>query len=335
MTKTAEGSSKTIVYAALVGNALVAVTKIGAAVWTGSAAMTSEAVHSVVDTTNEVLLLYGYHRASRPPDESHPLGYGRELYFWSFIVALLIFALGAGASLYQGVLHVTAPEPIEDPVVSFVVLGLSFVFEGISWFFAWWRFRSETSRLGWYEAFVRSKDPPAFMVLLEDSAALVGIVIAAAATAAAVFFAQPVWDGVGSILIGVLLGITSIGLARESKSLLIGEPAHSALSQSILDIARHSPGVLPRQRTPDGAVVAGRGGRCAERRICRRQARRRHRAVRHRNRDRDPQAASERCGSVHQAADQRAISRRSRKALAYGGLKHLRPRPGTKGVASF
>jgi cation diffusion facilitator family transporter len=244
VTKTAEGSSKTIVYAALVGNALVAVTKIGAAVWTGSSAMMSEAVHSVVDTTNEVLLLYGYHRASRPPDESHPLGYGRELYFWSFIVALLIFALGAGASLYQGVIHVTAPEPIEDPVVSFVVLGLSFVFEGISWFFAWRRFRSETSRLGWYEAFVRSKDPPAFMVLLEDSAALVGIVIATAATAAAAFLAQPVWDGVGSILIGMLLGITSIGLARESKSLLIGEPAHSDLSRSILDIARHSPGVL-------------------------------------------------------------------------------------------
>jgi cation diffusion facilitator family transporter len=239
----AEGS-KTIVYAALVGNLLVAVTKIGAAVWTGSSAMMSEAVHSVVDTTNEVLLLYGYHRASRPPDESHPLGYGRELYFWSFIVALLIFALGAGVSLYQGVLHVTAPEPIEDPIVSFIVFGSSFVFEGISWLFAWRRFRSETSRIGWYEAFVRSKDPPAFMVLLEDSAALVGIVIAVVATAAAVLFAQPIWDGVGSILIGILLGITSIGLARESKSLLIGEPAHSDLSRSILDISRRSPGVL-------------------------------------------------------------------------------------------
>lgn len=142
MSKTAEGSSKTIVYAALVGNLLVAVTKIGAAVWTGSSAMMSEAVHSVVDTTNEVLLLYGYHRASRPPDESHPLGYGRELYFWSFIVALLIFALGTGVSLFQGVLHVTAPEPIKDPIVSFIVLGMSFVFEGISWLFAWRRLRS-------------------------------------------------------------------------------------------------------------------------------------------------------------------------------------------------
>ncbi|MGY4480066.1 cation diffusion facilitator family transporter [Bradyrhizobium sp. USDA 3364] len=239
-----EGSSKTIVYAALAGNVLVAATKIGAAAWTGSSAMMSEAVHSVVDSTNEVLLLYGYHRASRPPDESHPLGYGRELYFWSFIVALLIFALGAGVSLYQGVFHVTAPEPIEDPIVSFVVLGLSFLFEAASWLLALRRFRSEHAQFGWYEAFVRSKDPPAFMVLLEDSAALIGIVIAAATTAAAVLLAQPVWDGVGSILIGILLGIASIGLARESKSLLIGEPAHSELSRSILDIARQSPGVL-------------------------------------------------------------------------------------------
>ncbi|MGY3443676.1 cation diffusion facilitator family transporter [Bradyrhizobium sp. USDA 4473] len=240
---TAERSSKTIVYAALAGNVLVAATKMGAAAWTGSSAMLSEAVHSLVDTTNEVLLLYGYHRASRPPDESHPLGYGRELYFWSFIVALLIFALGAGVSLYQGALHVTAPQPIEDPTVSFVVLGLSFLFEGASWLFALRRFRSD-ARLGWYEAFVRSKDPPAFMVLLEDSAALIGIGIAAAATAAAVLLAQPVWDGIGSILIGILLGVASVGLARESKSLLIGEPAHSELSQSILDIARQSPGVL-------------------------------------------------------------------------------------------
>lgn len=137
-----------------------------------------------------------------------------------------------------------APEPIQDPMVSFVVLGLSFVFEGVSWLFAFRHFRSEHARLGWYETFVRSKDPPAFMVLLEDSAALVGIVIAAAATAVAALFAQPVWDGIGSILIGILLGITSIGLARESKSLLIGEPAHTELSRSILDIARHSPGVL-------------------------------------------------------------------------------------------
>jgi cation diffusion facilitator family transporter len=223
---------------------LVAATKIGAALWTGSAAMTSEAIHSLVDTSNEALLLYGYRRASRPADESHPLGYGRELYFWSFIVALLIFALGAGVSLYEGVTHVLAPRPIEDPIVSYIVLGLSFLFEGASWLIALRRIRADGGRMGYYEAFVRSKDPPAFMVLLEDSAALIGIAIAAAATAAAALLHQPVWDGVGSILIGVLLGATSIALARESKSLLIGEPADPELARSILALARRTQGVL-------------------------------------------------------------------------------------------
>lgn len=262
MNMAAASSSKTTVYAALVGNILVAVTKIGAAIWTGSSAMTSEAVHSVVDTSNEVLLLYGtIVRAARRTNPT-PLGYGRELYFWSFIVALLIFALGSGVSLYQGVLHVYAPEPIEDPIVSFIVLALSFLFESASWLVALRRFRSDAARFGYYQAFVRSKDPPAFMVLLEDSAAMVGIVIAAAAIAAAVWLAQPAWDGVGSILIGILLGITSVGLARESKSLLIGEPAHPELARSILEIARGSPGVLQAnglltvQLSPDEVVAA-------------------------------------------------------------------------------
>jgi cation diffusion facilitator family transporter len=228
----------------LIGNVLVALTKIGAAVWTGSSAMTSEAVHSVVDTSNEGLLLYGYRRADRPANEAHPLGHGRELYFWSFIVALLIFALGSGVSFYQGVMHVLRPRPIDDPVVSYVVLGLSFIFEGVSWLIAWRRVRADGRKFGYYNAFVRSKDPPAFMVLLEDSAALIGIVIAAAATVAAVMFNQPAWDGVGSVLIGILLGITSIALARESKSLLIGEPADPELARSVVDLARRSPGVL-------------------------------------------------------------------------------------------
>jgi cation diffusion facilitator family transporter len=240
----AASSSKTAVHAALIGNMLVALTKIGAAWWTGSSAMLSEAIHSVVDTSNEVLLLYGYHRAARPPDQLHPLGYGRELYFWSFIVALLIFALGAGVSLYQGVLHVLSPQPIERPLVSLIVLGLSFVFEGGSWIIALRSLRASGQRSGYYEAFLRSKDPPAYMVLFEDSAALIGIVIAALAIGAAVLLRQPVWDGVGSILIGLLLAATSAVLARESKSLLIGEPAHAKLAESIIAVATRAPGVL-------------------------------------------------------------------------------------------
>lgn len=206
--------------------------------------MMSEAVHSIVDTSNEILLLYGLHRADRPADRLHPLGYGRELYFWSFIVALLLFALGSGVSLYQGVSHVLRPHSIEDPFVNYVVLGLSFIFEGISWWIALRNFRSARQGLGFYEAFRRSKDPPSFMVLFEDSAALIGIVIAAASTAAAILLEQPIWDGIGSILIGLLLGVTSMVLARESKSLLIGEPAHPELARSILEIARRSSGVL-------------------------------------------------------------------------------------------
>lgn len=258
----AHSESTTAVIAALIGNILVACTKIAAALWTGSSAMLSEAIHSVVDTSNELLLLYGLRRARRPADQLHPLGYGRELYFWSFIVALLLFALGAGVSLYQGVLHVLAPEPIDHPAVSFVVLGLSFIFEGVSWWIAWRGFRASGGRLGFYEAFRRSKDPPAFMVVFEDTAALIGIAIAAAATAAAVWLDQPVWDGIGSILIGLLLAVTSVFLARESKSLLIGEPADPELARAILAIARASPdveaanGLLTVQLSPSEVVAA-------------------------------------------------------------------------------
>src|SRR6267143_3808770 len=135
-------SSRKVIYAALLGNLLVALTKFAAAAWTGSSAMLSEGVHSLVDTGNEVLLLYGMYRAARPPDEAHPLGHGRELYFWSFIVALLIFALGAGVSVYEGISHVIAPVPISNSIVNYVVLGLAFVFEGISWGVAMKEFRS-------------------------------------------------------------------------------------------------------------------------------------------------------------------------------------------------
>ncbi|MGJ4995280.1 cation diffusion facilitator family transporter [Bradyrhizobium sp. HKCCYLS3077] len=258
----ANTDSKVSVYAALAGNLLVACTKIAAAVWTGSSAMMSEAIHSVVDTSNELVLLYGFYRAARPPDRKHPLGHGRELYFWSFIVALLLFALGAGVSLYEGVAHLMQPEPIESPTVSYVVLGLSFIFEAGSWGVAVKRFRASAPELSYIEAFRRSKDPPAFMVVFEDSAALIGIVIAAAATAAAVTFDEPAWDGIGSILIGLVLAGTSIVLARESKSLLIGEPADPELASSVLEIARTSAGVraanglLTVQLSPQQVVVA-------------------------------------------------------------------------------
>jgi len=195
--------------------------------------MLSEAVHSLVDTGNEVLLLYGQKRAARPPDAEHPLGYGRELYFWSFVVALLIFALGAGVSIYEGVMHILDPEPIRNPLINYLVLALAFVFEGASWIISYRQFRKSGGKNDVYETFVRSKDPPLFMVLFEDSAALLGIAIAALGIFTAVQFGMPELDGVASILIGLVLAAVAALLARESKSLLIGEPAERDLIESI------------------------------------------------------------------------------------------------------
>lgn len=236
-------ASKRVLYAALLGNILVALTKFVASSLTGSSAMASEAIHSLVDTGNEILLLYGLHRAAQPPDELHPLGHGRELYFWSFIVALLIFALGAGVSLYQGVRHILAPVPMSHPIVNYVVLGLALVFEGGSWGVAIKEFRAAKGKRGYLEAARQSKDPTMFMVLFEDTAALIGLMIALAGIAASQALGRPELDGAASIGIGLLLGIVALFLARESKGLLIGEPAASEVVASICAIASAQPGV--------------------------------------------------------------------------------------------
>jgi len=258
----ARPSSRTAILAALVGNLLVSATKAVAAAWTGSSAMLSEAVHSFVDTGNEVLLLYGQHRAARPPDREHPLGHGRELYFWSFIVALLVFAVGAGISLYEGILHVSAPAPMRDPLVSYVVLGLAALFEGSSFLVSNRQVRAMKGRQSYVRFARASKDPPSFMVLFEDAAALLGIAIAVVGTWAANRFDAPELDGVASILIGLVLATVAVLLARESKSLLVGEPARSEVSESVLALAREQAGVrnangiLTVQLAPDQIVVA-------------------------------------------------------------------------------
>ena len=257
----ASPSSRHVVYAALAGNLLVAATKAAAAAWTGSSSMGSEAVHSLVDTGNEVLLLYGMRQARTRADAEHPLGYGRELYFWSFIVALLIFALGAGVSIIQGVAHIRAPEAIKDPLVNYVVLGLAFLFEGGSWWVSLRQFRTAKGSSGFVEGFRRSKDPPSFMVLFEDTAALIGILLAAAGTFASASLHAPVFDGVASIAIGVVLAATAALLARESKSLLIGEQADAKLNDSLLRLAAsqagvvNANGVMTVQLAPDQVVV--------------------------------------------------------------------------------
>jgi cation diffusion facilitator family transporter len=251
-----------VVYAALAGNLLVAATKAGAAFWTGSSSMFSEAVHSFVDTGNEVLLLYGIRRSRGGADAVHPIGYGRELYFWSFIVAVLIFALGAAVSVYQGITHVLEPHAIEDPVVSYVVLALAFIFEGVSWAISLRRFQAAKGDLGFVEAFRRSKDPPSFVVLFEDTAALVGVLLAAVGTYASASLGLPQADGVASVLIGLVLAGTATLLARQSKSLLIGERADRQLTDSIRRVAGevHAVdcvnGLFTVQLAPDQVVVA-------------------------------------------------------------------------------
>ena len=257
----AETSSRTAVIAALIGNILIAVTKTIAAAISGSSAMLSEAVHSFVDSGNEILLLYGQHRSKKPPDRHHPWGYGREIYFWSFVVALLIFALGAGVSIYEGIEHIRAPEPISDPAVNYAVYAASALFEGTSWWFGWSAFQRVRGDKALFAAVHASKDPPSFMVLFEDSAALVGLVIATIATAASIHLRKPWVDGLGSIGIGFVLAIIAILLARESKGLLIGERARPELSRSIQEIAEREPGVtavegiLTSQLGPDQVIA--------------------------------------------------------------------------------
>ncbi|MDX8456241.1 cation diffusion facilitator family transporter [Mesorhizobium sp. VK9D] len=235
--------SKRVIYAALAGNLAIALTKFAAAAFTGSSAMLSEGVHSLVDTGNGGLLLHGMRRAARPADRTHPLGHGRELYFWSFIVALLVFALGAGVSFYEGVIHIMAPEPVVNAKVNYIVLGLSFLFEGSSWLVALREFRLQKGNQGWFEAIHRSKDPSVFTVLFEDSAALLGLMVAFAGILAAEILEMPELDGVASIGIALILGTTAIFLARESKSLLLGEPASPEVQKQVLAIAQQDPAV--------------------------------------------------------------------------------------------
>jgi cation diffusion facilitator family transporter len=229
----ASSGNKLVLFAALGANLGIAAAKFVAAGFTGSSAMLTEGFHSVVDSTNQLLLLYGHKASRRPPDLVHPLGYGRELYFWSFVVAILIFATGAGLSIYEGVIHIMAPGPIEDATLAYVVLGISFVLEGGSWATAVREFRSTQGELGWWQAVRRSKDPTTFIVLFEDSAAMFGLIVAGVGVFLTHWTGNPVWDGAASILIGCALAVVAFMLARESKGLLIGERADPRLSDAV------------------------------------------------------------------------------------------------------
>lgn len=254
-------SRKLVIYAALAGNSLISVMKFVAAFITGSSAMFSEGIHSLVDTGNQILLLYGLKQSKKPADERFPFGYGKEIYFWSFVVAIMIFAVGAGISIYEGIHRVLDPAPIENIMVNYIVLSLAIVFEGGAWFFALKEFKQAKGELGYITAVRRGKDPSIFVILFEDSAAMLGLLVALAATALTQLTGNLYLDGVASIVIGCILASTAAWLAFETKSLLIGESANSHVIDGIKTIAKginnvdHVNEVLTMHMGPDFILV--------------------------------------------------------------------------------
>ena len=237
------GGSKGVIYAALVGNAAIAVTKFGASLFTGSSAMLSEAIHSLVDTGNQILLLFGLRRSGREPDEEHPFGYGLQLYFWAFVVAIIIFGLGGGLSIWEGLAKIREPHPIESAWVNYLVLGVALVIEGWVWRAAYREFRKQKGRLGWFTAVRRSKDPMVFTVLFEDSAAMLGLLTALIGIFLSTTLDLPVLDGVASVVIGLILVCTAAFLAYECQGLLTGEGVDPKVRASLRALAAEPAGV--------------------------------------------------------------------------------------------
>jgi len=235
--------SKTAIIAAIAANLLIAVTKLVAGLFTGSSAMLSEAIHSLVDTGNGALMLYGIRQSQKPPDETHQFGYGRELYFWSLIVAISIFAVGGGVAVYEGVSHLLHPAKMEKPLWNYVVLGICLVFESTSWAFGWRAFKTTRSDGTILEGIRASKDPTAFSTFLEDSTDIAGLVIAFLGVLLGHLFNVPYFDGIASILIGLLLCAVAWLMAYETKELIIGEAVDEATRKGIRAIVEAEPGV--------------------------------------------------------------------------------------------
>ncbi|WP_080055884.1 cation diffusion facilitator family transporter [Spirosoma aerolatum] len=229
-------SSKTPLYTALAANLGIAATKFVAAGVTGSSAMISEGIHSLVDTLNELLLLLGLARSQRPPDQKRPFGYGREQYFWSYVVALLIFAVGGGVSLYEGITHLQHPELIRDPFWNYIVLGVAFALDGYSMLTALRAFNAQRGSQPFWAAVKDSKDSATFTVLFEDVSDVLGLIIAFLGVFLGHTLQNPYLDGTASILIGLLLVMVAGVLARESKSLLLGEGVDAETRYQLISI---------------------------------------------------------------------------------------------------
>lgn len=224
------------IYSALAANLLIAVTKFTAGAFTNSSSMIAEGIHSTVDTSNQLLLLYGLRRSIKQPDKYRPFGYGKELYFWSFIVSIMIFGLGGVVSITQGIEHIRHPETLVNPGWNYIVLVLSFLFEGASLVVAIKEFNKTRNGLPWWKAIIKSKDPSGFLVLFEDGAAVLGLVIVFVLMVLSHNLNMPFLDGLASVLVGLLLIFVSFILARESRSLLMGEGLSPETQQKLKEL---------------------------------------------------------------------------------------------------
>ncbi|MHC5722831.1 MAG: cation diffusion facilitator family transporter [Nostoc sp.] len=239
----ASDSSNKAIYAAMGANLAIAITKFLAASVTGSSAMMSEGIHSVVDTVDQLVLLLGIRRSQKPADASHPFGYGQELYFWTFIVALLVFAIGGGMSIYQGIIHLINPSPLEDPKWNYIVLTIAVLLEGFSWIVALREFLPTKGKQNFWQAIKNSKDPTVLTILLEDTAAILGLIVAFIGIFLGHLFNNVYLDGIASIIIGIILAIVAVVLATESKGLLVGESAAPKTIANIRSLSKTEPGV--------------------------------------------------------------------------------------------
>ena len=237
------GSSKLAIYGAIAANVAIAVSKFVAAYFTGSSAMLSEGIHSLVDSGNGALILYGVKQAEKPADKRHPFGRSKELYFWALIVAILVFSVGGGMSFYEGIEHIKHPAALSDPTWNYWVLGLSLVFEGISCFLAFKAFNADRGDAGFWETLRRSKDPSVFAILLEDLAALLGLVIALAGVYLGHLLNNPYLDGVASIAIGVLLVFVALFLIYKTKRLLVGTGVDDETLDAIEALVKAQPNI--------------------------------------------------------------------------------------------
>ena len=227
------GNSKIAIYGALAANLAIAVVKFVAASVTGSSAMISEGIHSTVDSGNSLLLLLGMKRSQKPADRTHPFGHGKEIYFWSLIVAILVFSLGGGMSVYEGITHLQHPVELKDPFWNYIVLFSSIAFEGTSLLYAVRQFNKSRGGLGFWKEVSLSKDPRLFAVIYEESAAIIGLLIALAGVFLGHYLNNPLYDALASMLIGLVLIIVAIIMVKESKGLLVGESADSEIVKGI------------------------------------------------------------------------------------------------------